>query len=129
MIDDRVTISIDGGVADVRMNRPEKINAIDDAQFAALVDAGESLKKDAAVRAVVLSGSGRGFCAGLDFTNFQQMAGDGRAKGLPEEGLPAGVRDLEGRITHLPQQACWGWQGVEGARIAALPRVAFGGGG
>jgi enoyl-CoA hydratase/carnithine racemase len=44
MIDDRVTISIDGGVADVRMNRPEKINAIDDAQFAALVDAGESLK-------------------------------------------------------------------------------------
>jgi enoyl-CoA hydratase/carnithine racemase len=96
MIDDRVTISIDGGVADVRMNRPEKINAIDDAQFAALVDAGESLKKDAAVRAVVLSGNGRGFCAGLDFANFQQMAGDGRAKGMPEEGLPAGVRHLGG---------------------------------
>src|SRR5918994_1513710 len=86
MTNGRVTISINGGVADVRMNRPEKVNAIDDAQFAAIVDAGESLKKDAAVRAVVLSGNGRGFCAGLDFANFQQMAGDGRAKGMPEEG-------------------------------------------
>src|ERR671911_1888760 len=129
MTDDRVTISIDGGVADVRMNRPEKINAIDDAQFAAIADAGESLKKDAAVRAVVLSGNGRGFCAGLDFANFQQMAGDGRAKRLPEEGLPAGVRDLEGRITHLPQQACWVWQGVGGAGVAARPGGAVGGGG
>jgi enoyl-CoA hydratase/carnithine racemase len=128
MTEDRVTISIDGGVADVRMNRPEKINAIDDAQFAALVDAGESLKKDAAVRAVVLSGNGRGFCAGLDFANFQQMAGDGRAKGLPEEGLPAGVRDLQGRITHLPQQACWVWQELEVPVIAAVHGVALGGG-
>src|SRR5918993_3788808 len=118
MTDDRVTISIDGGVADVRMNRPEKINAIDDAQFAAIVDAGESLKKDAAVRAVVLSGNGRGFCAGLDFASFQQMAGDGRAKGLPEEGLPAGVRDPEGGLTHLPQQAWWGWEEAGGAPIA-----------
>lgn len=50
MTDDRVTISIDGGVADVRMNRPEKINALDNAQFAAIVDAGESLKKEPAVR-------------------------------------------------------------------------------
>jgi enoyl-CoA hydratase/carnithine racemase len=128
MTDDRVTISIEGGVADVRMNRPEKINALDDAQFAALVDAGESLEKDAAVRAVVLSGNGRGFCAGLDFANFQQMAGDGHAKGLPEKGLPAGVRDLEGRITHLPQQACWVWQELEVPVTAAVHGVALGGG-
>jgi enoyl-CoA hydratase/carnithine racemase len=67
MTDERVTISTDGGVADVRLNRPEKINALDDAQFAAIVDAGESLKKDPAIRAVVLSGNGGGFCAGLDF--------------------------------------------------------------
>jgi enoyl-CoA hydratase/carnithine racemase len=128
MTDDRVTISIAGGVADVRMNRPEKINALDDAQFAAIVDAGEALKKDAAVRAVVLSGNGRGFCAGLDFGNFQQMAGDGRAERLPGEGLPAGVRDLEGRITHLPQQACWVWQELEVPVIAAVHGVALGGG-
>src|ERR671912_2601311 len=118
MTDDRVTISIDGGVADVRMNRPEKINAIDDAQFAAIVDAGESLKKDAAVRAVVLSGNGRGFCAGLDFANFQQMAADGRAKGLPEEGLPAGVRGPGGGRSHLPQPGGAGWAGDGGGRVA-----------
>ena len=53
MTDERVTISFDGSVADVRMNRPETINALDDAQFAAIVDAGESLKKTPGVRAVV----------------------------------------------------------------------------
>src|SRR6478672_13588468 len=73
----RVTITIEDHVADVRMNRPDKINALDGAQFAAIVDAGESLKKDPGVRAVVLSGNGRGFCAGLDFSSFQQMAGGG----------------------------------------------------
>src|SRR5687767_12291028 len=75
MSEERVTINIDGGVADVRMNRPEKMNALDGAQFAAIVDAGESLKKEPGVRAVVLSGNGRAFCAGLDFGSFQQMAG------------------------------------------------------
>ncbi|MEY2591528.1 MAG: hypothetical protein QOJ67_3512, partial [Acidimicrobiaceae bacterium] len=56
---DRVTISIDGGVADVRLNRPDKLNAVDVAMFRALVDAGEALKSDPSVRAVVLSGEGR----------------------------------------------------------------------
>jgi len=126
--EERVTISIEGGVADVRMNRPEKINALDDAQFAAIVDAGASLKKDPAIRAVVLSGNGRGFCAGLDFGNFQQMAGAGRADRTPGEGLPAGVGDLDGRITHLPQQACWVWQELQVPVIAAVHGVALGGG-
>ena len=67
MTEQRVTISIDGGVADVRMNRPDKMNALDGAQFAAIVEAGESLKSEPGLRAVVLSGEGRAFCAGLDF--------------------------------------------------------------
>ena len=56
---DRVTIAIDGGVADVRLNRPDKLNALDRAMFDALVDAGDSLRTDASVRAVVLSGAAR----------------------------------------------------------------------
>ena len=72
---DRVTISIDDqGVADVRLNRPEKRNALDGAMFTALAAAGERLKGESTVRAVVLSGEGESFCAGLDFASFQTLA-------------------------------------------------------
>jgi len=123
----RVTITIDDHVADVRMNRPDKINALDGAQFAAIVDAGESLKKEADVRAVVLSGNGRGFCAGLDFSSFQQMAGGG-GDGGGRQRVQRGIGDLEGRITHLGQQAAWVWQELEVPVIAAVHGVALGGG-
>jgi enoyl-CoA hydratase/carnithine racemase len=114
-------------VADVRMNRPDKINALDGAQFAAIVDAGESLKTEPGVRAVVLSGNGRAFCAGLDFGSFQQMAGGGERP--PREERPArGIGDLEGRITHLGQQAAWVWQELPVPVIAAVHGVALGGG-
>jgi enoyl-CoA hydratase/carnithine racemase len=123
----RVTITIDDHVADVRMNRPDKINALDGAQFAAIVDAGESLKKEADVRAVVLSGNGRGFCAGLDFSSFQQMAGGG-GDGGGGQRVQRGIGDLEGRITHLGQQAAWVWQEIPVPVIAAVHGVALGGG-
>lgn len=60
---DRVTVTISEGVADVRMNRPDKRNALDGAMFLALAEAGERLKADPSVRAVVLSGEGAAFCA------------------------------------------------------------------
>jgi enoyl-CoA hydratase/carnithine racemase len=120
---DRVTVSVEGGVADVRLNRPEKINALDPAMFAAIVDAGEALKTDASVRAVVLSGEGRGFCAGLDFTSFQAMAGNG-----PAEGSTRRIGDTDGRITHLGQQTAYVWQEVPVPVIAAVHGVALGGG-
>ena len=65
---ERVTVAVKGGVADVRLNRPEKLNALDNQMFRAIVDAGEELKSRDDVRAVVLSGEGRSFCAGLDFS-------------------------------------------------------------
>ena len=129
MTEERVTITIEDHVADVRMNRPDKINALDGAQFAAIVDAGESLKKEPGVRAVVLSGNGRGFCAGLDFGSFQQMAGGGGGDSAPREERPQrNAGDMEGRITHLGQQAAWVWQELEVPVIAAVHGVALGGG-
>ncbi len=83
---DRVSISIDNGIADVRLNRPDKLNALDGAMFQGIVDAGEGLKTDPNVRVVVLSGEGRGFCAGLDFGSFQAMAEGG---GGDREAAPA----------------------------------------
>ena len=127
MSDQRVTIEIKDHVADVRFNRPEKINALDTAQFAAIVDAGEELKGNPDVRAVVVSGNGRGFCAGLDFSSFQQMAGGGEAAPRGDKPQRA-ITDVEGRITHLGQQAAYVWQELECPVIAAVHGVALGGG-
>ena len=73
-MNDRVTVTIEGGVADVRLTRADKMNALDNAMFEALVATGERLKREPGLRAVVLSGEGRAFCAGLDTSNFQAMA-------------------------------------------------------
>ena len=125
---DRVTISIDAGVADVRMNRAEKRNALDGAMFVALAEAGERLKSLPGLRAVVLSGEGASFCAGLDFGSFQQMAvgelDDQEAESA--DGNPGAM--VPGRITHLGQQVCWVWQEVPVPVIAAVHGHALGGG-
>ena len=65
------------GVADVRLSRPEKLNSLDPAMFTGLVETGRSLASDPSLRAVVLSGEGRGFCAGLDFASFMALGSDG----------------------------------------------------
>jgi enoyl-CoA hydratase/carnithine racemase len=122
----RIAVTIEGGVADVRLNRPDKINALDPAMFAAIVEAGESLKADRSVRAVVLSGEGRGFCAGLDFSSFQAMAGDGPRDTAADPG--PNIMSTESRITHLGQQAAYVWQELEVPVIAAVHGVALGGG-
>lgn len=124
---DRVTCTIDGGVADVRLNRPEKLNALDLDMFDALVETGDRLAGDRSVRAVVLSGEGRGFCAGLDMAMFAMLAeaasGDGAGGG--RAGV-LGQRD--GRITNHGQQAVYTWTEMPAPVIAAVHGVALGGG-
>ena len=121
--EDRVSIKIDNGVADVRLNRPDKRNALDNEMFLGLARAGERLKSESGLRCVVLSGEGSSFCAGLDFGSFQQMAGGGGGGG---EGSPGSMS--EGRITHLGQQVAWVWQEVPVPVIAAVHGHALGGG-
>ncbi len=122
---DRVTCTVEAGVADVRLARPDKLNALDLAMFTAIVGLGERLKHDPAVRAVVLSGEGRGFCAGLDLGSFAAMASAG--PGAADGGVAALGR-TDGRITHLAQQACWVWAELEVPVVAAVHGVCFGGG-
>lgn len=122
---DRVTFTINDGVADVRMSRPDKRNALDGAMFQSLADVGEKLKTEPGVRAVVLSGEGSSFCAGLDFSSFQMMAGGDRPAPA-DEGNPGAMK--EGRITHLGQQVCWVWQEIPVPVIAAVHGHALGGG-
>jgi enoyl-CoA hydratase/carnithine racemase len=124
---DRVLISITDGVADVVFNRADKRNALDNAMFTAIAEAGEQLKSEPGLRAVVLSGDGASFCAGLDFSSFQAMAGDDAASAATRsDGNPGQMKD--GRITHLGQQVCWVWQELEVPVIAAVHGHALGGG-
>ena len=86
---DLVTIEVRDGVADVRLNRPDKYNALNPAMFQAIIDAGESLAASKEVRAVVLSGNGPGFCAGLDMGSFQGMSDSAESGSNSASGLLA----------------------------------------
>jgi enoyl-CoA hydratase/carnithine racemase len=99
------------------------MNAVDGAMFSALVETGESLKANPSVRAVVLSGEGRGFCAGLDFDSFKAMDGGGFGSGLGE----APRQDRE-RITNSGQQAAYVWTEMPAPVIAAIHGPALGAG-
>ena len=114
-----VSCTIVEGVADVRLNRPEKLNALNLAMFDAIGAAGDRLRGDPEVRAVVLSGEGRGFCAGLDLEIF--------GSGPDTAARLMSGRD-GGRVDNLAQHTAWVWRGLEVPVIAALHGVVFGGG-
>ena len=65
----------DAGVGIVTLNRPERHNAFDDTMIAELADAMQRMAEDAAVRLVVISSTGRSFCAGADLNWMQRAAG------------------------------------------------------
>jgi len=126
-MNDRVTVKIEDGVADVRLVRADKMNALDNAMFAALVETGERLKTEKALRAVVLSGEGRAFCAGLDMGNFQQMASGERAGGEGTTGALVTADRTPGG-SNRAQHACMVWREIPVPVIGAIHGVAFGGG-
>jgi enoyl-CoA hydratase/carnithine racemase len=119
MSSDRVLVSVDQHVAHVRLNRPEKRNGLDLAMFEALAAAGERLAGEAGVRAVVLSGEGPAFCAGLDWAAFLELGAEGSTRLLDRP---------DGRPDNLAQRVSRTWAELPVPVIAALHGVAFGGG-
>ncbi|MEM9255869.1 MAG: crotonase/enoyl-CoA hydratase family protein [Pseudomonadota bacterium] len=130
-MEERVILDVQDHVAHVRMVRSDKMNALDTAMFQALIDSGDQLKNDRDVRAVVISGEGRAFCAGLDLESMSANgSGDGETETTNDQ-TTSGEGRLERRthgIANFPQYASWVWREVPVPVIAALHGVALGGG-
>lgn len=117
MSNELVTVSISNHVADVQLNRADKLNALNLDMFNAIIAAAEALRDDKSVRAVVLSGNGKGFCAGLDVANFLNPDAKDILLGNKASAYP-----------NYPQNVAWAWKSVPVPVICALHGVAFGGG-
>ena len=115
----RVTTTITDHVAHVELSRADKMNAVDPDMIAGIIEAGEALRGNLDVRAVVLSGQGDAFCAGLDVASFAKLA-----SGDPMDAMM--------RRTHGPsndyQHVAMIWKQLEMPVIAALQGVCFGAG-
>ena len=120
---DLVTIDIKDHIADVRLNRPEKMNALSGELSNAIVDAGDQLADNREIRAIVLSGNGRCFCAGLDMASMQRFQDKDAKTSL---SIPA--VDPSERPGNLAQRASLIWKRLPVPVIGALHGVAYGAG-
>lgn len=124
---DRVAIDIKDRIADVRLIRADKMNALDDPMFDALIEAGQTLSRDPSIRCVVLSGEGRAFCAGIDLGRLAKRADQGEtahAGGKPLDNLAERTHNISNRA----QYSAMVWRELPVPVIAAVHGVAFGGG-
>lgn len=122
-MNDRISITmLEDGIADVRMTRVDKMNALDGTQWNALVEAIDTLNATPGLRVVVLSGEGRAFCAGLDLSSLQSD----RDPGASSAG--GSLADRTRGIANNAQYAAWGWRELPVPVIAAVHGVAFGAG-
>ncbi|MEO8083452.1 MAG: enoyl-CoA hydratase-related protein [Ardenticatenales bacterium] len=111
--DEPIVLRVDAGVATLTLNRPDKLNAFTDPMLHALLKALRSCERDAAVRAIVLTGAGRAFSAGQDLGDVQE-----RGHGL---SFRAHLEATYNRIIRAMRQ-------IEKPVIAAVNGVAAGAG-
>lgn len=123
-MNNRVSVTIKDHIADVRLNRTDKMNALDGDMFEALVQTGRELASNPDVRCVVLSGNGRAFCAGIDVSRF----GGSEQAGSMSTGGVATLTERTHGMANRPQYAAWVWHELPVPVIAAVHGVAFGGG-
>lgn len=115
---ERVTVTVADHVAHVLFDRADKMNALDDAMFGAIIDAGEWLRDAPGVRAVVVSGAGRAFCAGLDLSSL----------GNTDRWKDGSLADRTHGSSNRAQFAAMVWRHLPMPVIAAVHGVCFGGG-
>jgi enoyl-CoA hydratase/carnithine racemase len=91
------------GVVVVRLNRPERLNAINEAMQTELARAMTDLTADPSVHAVVLTGAGRGFCAGIDVRNFGPSMIEADAPAIDRMRFQESMAALAEALRALPQ--------------------------
>ncbi len=82
---EEITLEIDDPVATITLNRPEKLNALTDRTMQELRHAMATAERSDDVVGIVLTGAGRGFCAGVDMGSLQDIEAAGTAAGMRQE--------------------------------------------
>lgn len=114
-MNDTISYQLENGIATVTLNRPEKMNALNQDLFEALIAAGEAIKADNSVRVVILHGAGKAFCAGLDMDLMKAIS-------------DTDLNERTHGISNLFQQAAWIWHELPVPVIAAVHGTCLGGG-
>lgn len=113
-----VEVTISGGIARVELSRPHKLNGLTLPMLGELVAAAHHVRRNKAVRVVIISGQGRSFCTGLDF---------GEVMAAPAKIVPVFL-PRPWRGTNTFQEACWAWRRVPVPVLVAVHGHCYGGG-
>lgn len=111
-----IKLKFDGGIARLTLNRPEKLNSANEETIRELLAAVDQVQEHASARVLVITGSGRAFCAGQDLADPSMQVKDGK---LPEIGDVV-ERNFKPLVMRL--------QNLRVPTIAAVNGVAAGGG-
>ncbi|WP_353354477.1 crotonase/enoyl-CoA hydratase family protein [Intrasporangium sp. DVR] len=113
-----LSCTVEAGIARVTLNRPEKLNGLTLEMLGALAGTARRLRNDRSLRAVILSGTGESFCAGLDFATVLKSPRAIATAFVPRPWLG----------TNTFQEACWAWRRLPLPVVAAVHGHCFGGG-
>lgn len=114
----RVSTEIRDNVAYVTLTRPDKLNGLDFQMFEALISAAKKIERDKDIRAVILQGEGKAFCAGLDFAGV----------GKTPVKMALNFFRAPGKATNLYQEVCWAWRELPVPVVAVIHGHCYGGG-
>ena len=98
-----ILFEVSDGIATITLNRPDKLNAYTTEMGDEVVAAFAAIRDDAAVRAVILTGAGRGFCAGVDLEHLKAHQSGGNASTGPKLGEEAFLRELPLDLLSYPK--------------------------
>ena len=124
-----VLLAVESGVAEVRLNRPDRRNAFHAEMYVGILEAAARLREDASVRAIVLSGEGATFCAGMDTSGFDLMRAEGRTaawRPADADETAAAIVDVDGLTLGRGQRAVLVWTTMPVPVIAAVQGAAVG---
>jgi enoyl-CoA hydratase len=113
-------LQVDGHVATVNLNRPDKANSMNATMWQELQDCFDWLDQEQAVRAVVLTGNGNHFCAGIDLAMFAGPHGESDEPGRRAEHLRRAILGMQGNLTAIER--------CRKPVLAAIHRTCIGGG-